>query len=193
MNEEIKIQAEITSDDACQFSVDRPVYPDGSVYFSNPKEAAGSPLAEQIFGIPGISGILISGETVKVSRQGGGDWLPAAKQIGAMIRSQILSGEAAVSAEHRKNLPTEDVLRKRIQELLINEINPAVASHGGFVRLIDVKKNNIYLQLGGGCQGCGMANVTLRQGIEKLIRNQIPEVGNILDVTDHQSGANPYY
>ncbi len=80
-----------------------------------------------------------------------------------------------------------------IQMVLDNEINPAVAAHGGLISLIDVKENVVYLRLGGGCQGCGMADVTLKQGIEKSIRFAVPEVGEILDVTDHASGRNPYY
>jgi Fe/S biogenesis protein NfuA len=65
--------------------------------------------------------------------------------------------------------------------------------HGGFVELIDVKNNSIYIRMGGGCQGCGAADVTLKQGIEKSIRELIPQVGEILDTTDHAAGRNPYY
>ena len=83
--------------------------------------------------------------------------------------------------------------REQIDDLLAREINPAVAMHGGWVELIDVKKNNVYLRLGGGCQGCGAADVTLKQGIEKAIRSLAPSVGEILDTTDHASGRNPYY
>ena len=75
----------------------------------------------------------------------------------------------------------------------IYEINPALGMHGGWVQLIDVKKNSVYLRLGGGCQGCGAADVTLKQGIEKSIRDLMPYVGEILDTTDHAAGRNPYY
>jgi Fe/S biogenesis protein NfuA len=83
-------------------------------------------------------------------------------------------------------------LRWAIGDLLDREINPAVASHGGYVELIDVKKNNVYIRLGGGCQGCGAADVTLKQGIEKAIRGLAPSVGEILYTTDHAEGRNPY-
>jgi Fe-S cluster biogenesis protein NfuA len=193
MNQEIKIQAQITTEDTCQFTVERPVFPNGSVYFAGKQDATGSPLADKIFDIPGISAVLVSENMVKVTKHGNDDWMPIAKQIGAIIRTQLQSGERAISKSIEDSLPSEEEIRAQVQELLINEVNPAVASHGGFVRLIDVKKNNIYLQLGGGCQGCGMASVTLRQGIEKLIRKEIPQIGNILDITDHASGTNPYY
>ena len=81
----------------------------------------------------------------------------------------------------------------RVQELIDSTINPAVAGHGGFVQLVDVKDNKVYLQMGGGCQGCGAADVTLKQGIERLIQEEIPEGEEVLDTTDHASGENPYY
>jgi Fe/S biogenesis protein NfuA len=84
-------------------------------------------------------------------------------------------------------------LKSRVQELIDTMINPAVASHGGFVELIDVQDNRVYLQMGGGCQGCGAADITLKSGIERLIKEEIPEVTEVLDTTDHGSGANPYY
>jgi Fe/S biogenesis protein NfuA len=84
-------------------------------------------------------------------------------------------------------------LKTKVQELIDSMINPAVAGHGGFVDLIDVKDNKVYLQMGGGCQGCGAADVTLKSGIERLIKEELPEVEEVLDTTDHASGANPYY
>jgi Fe/S biogenesis protein NfuA len=84
-------------------------------------------------------------------------------------------------------------LKTRVQELIDSMINPAVAGHGGFVELVDVQDNRVYLQMGGGCQGCGAADVTLKQGIERLIKDEIPEVAEVLDATDHSAGSNPYY
>ncbi|PYN98490.1 MAG: hypothetical protein DMD91_15125 [Candidatus Rokuibacteriota bacterium] len=84
-------------------------------------------------------------------------------------------------------------LKNRVQELIDTMINPAVAGHGGFVELIDVQDNRVYLVMGGGCQGCGAADVTLKSGIERLIKEEIPEIAEVLDTTDHASGANPYY
>ena len=84
-------------------------------------------------------------------------------------------------------------LKEKVQELIDSSINPAVAGHGGFVELIDVQDSRVYLQMGGGCQGCGAADITLKSGIERLIKEEIPEVQEVLDTTDHASGANPYY
>lgn len=81
----------------------------------------------------------------------------------------------------------------RVRILLDTEINPAIAAHGGRVNLVDVRDNKVYLAFGGGCHGCGLVDVTLKQGIETRIREVVPEVTEIVDTTDHSTGENPYY
>ena len=80
-----------------------------------------------------------------------------------------------------------------VQKLFDEQVNPGVASHGGHVTLVDVKDNIVYIQMGGGCQGCGMADVTLKQGIVGIIKKALPHIKDVLDVTDHASGTNPYF
>ena len=80
-----------------------------------------------------------------------------------------------------------------IQAVLNERINPAVAGHGGHIALIDVKEDTAFIRLEGGCQGCGMADVTLKQGIEVEIKGAVPSITAVLDVTDHAGGSNPYY
>ena len=82
---------------------------------------------------------------------------------------------------------------KAVREVLDSRINPAVAGHGGHISLIDVRPPRVYLRLEGGCQGCGMADVTLKQGVEAEIMRAAPEINEILDVTEHAAGSNPYY
>ena len=84
-------------------------------------------------------------------------------------------------------------VEEQIQHVLDDEVNPMVASHGGVVSLLEVKDHNAYLEFGGGCQGCGMIDVTLKQGVEVMIKAQIPEIEAIYDVTDHAGGTNRYY
>ncbi len=88
---------------------------------------------------------------------------------------------------------SQDPIGGRVQQLLDTRINPGVKEHGGHVTLIDVQEGRVFLQLGGGCQGCGMVDVTLRQGIEVMLKEEIPEITEVLDTTDHSSGDNPYY
>jgi Fe-S cluster biogenesis protein NfuA len=188
---EIRITGEPSrTGDRCVFTVDRPVFPEGSAHFSA-ANAALSPLAAEIVAIPGIESTLIADNTVTVNAAYEVDW--PALQIGQIIRKHLRSGAPAVSPAYFDGLPSEGDLKWVIRDLLDREINPAVAAHGGFVELIDVKRNAVFLRLGGGCQGCGAADVTLKQGIEKAIRALAPAVGEILDTTDHAAGRNPYY
>ena len=177
--------------DRCKFTVDRPVLPGSSAFFADPASAASSPLAADLLAIPGVESVLIADDVVTVASSYGVDW--PALGIGNVIRRHLSGGGPIVAPDFFEDLPAEGDLRWAIRDLLDREINPAVAAHGGFVELIDVKRNNVFLRLGGGCQGCGAADVTLKQGIEKAIRALAPKVGEILDTTDHAAGRNPYY
>jgi len=81
----------------------------------------------------------------------------------------------------------------RVKQVIEMQVNPAIASHGGSVTLIEVRDEVVYLEMMGGCQGCGMAAVTLAQGIRRIIMENVPEVRDIVDVTNHDAGDNPYY
>jgi Fe-S cluster biogenesis protein NfuA len=191
--DEIRITAEPKDSSTCRFVVDRPVYPGGSVFFGSKERTSGSLLAEKLFAIDGVSSILIQDNLVTVTAATGGNWMSVAKQVGAAIRSVLSSGEKPVSDSLLSSIPDAETIKKKVQSVLDHEINPAVAAHGGWVELIDVKKNEVFIRMGGGCVGCGMADVTLKQGVERSIRQAVPEVGAILDTTDHASGRNPYY
>jgi Fe/S biogenesis protein NfuA len=82
---------------------------------------------------------------------------------------------------------------QRVVQVLAQQVNPSIAAHGGRAVLVAVEQGTAYLRLSGGCQGCAMATVTLSQGIEKTILQAVPEVTSVVDVTDHQSGTNPYF
>jgi Fe-S cluster biogenesis protein NfuA len=194
VEKEISITGEPTVNPAaCNFTVDRPVYAGGSAYFKNREAAEFSPLAKRIFEIPEVENVLIAENQITVTKSGFEPWPVVGKQVGAKIREHIQTNEPAVAAEFDSALPPESELRTRVQDLLEKQVNPALGNHGGWVELIDVRRNSLYLKLGGGCQGCGSAKMTLKMGIERVIREQIPEVGEILDTTDHAAGRNPYY
>ena len=98
-------------------------------------------------------------------------------------------------------LDREPVARERCREsvgagreqLLTQQINPSLAAHGGFAQLAGVEGTVVYVTMGGGCQGCAVSAMTLRDGIARSIREAIPEVTDVVDTTDHESGENPYY
>ncbi len=82
---------------------------------------------------------------------------------------------------------------ERINQLLDQQINPALASHGGFASLVEVRESTAVVTMGGGCQGCAVSAVTLREGIQKAILENVPEITEVVDSTDHEAGENPFY
>jgi Fe-S cluster biogenesis protein NfuA len=195
MDHDIKMTAHIEPHrpDTCKFVVDAALYESRSAFFADQEQAKASPLAEKLFGIENVTAVRISGNTVAVTKQGEEPWRAVAGKVAGIIREHLTSGEPAVSKDAVSDTLSDEGLRAKVREILDTQINPAVADHGGVVDLLDVKEGKIYIHMGGGCQGCGMADVTLRQGIEAAIRQALPQVDEILDVTDHAAGTNPYY
>jgi Fe-S cluster biogenesis protein NfuA len=190
---QIKITAEVLQHDpsSCKFTVDRSVF-HGFVRFTDKARSQGSPLAERLFAIEGVKGLMFQGFEVTVTNEPGVNWRTVGPLVGAAIRAHLVSGQPAVSEAALQNKGPEDQLREKVQKVLDEQINPAIAAHNGFISLLEVQGTKVFLQMGGGCQGCSGANVTLRQGVEEALRQQIPEITEILDITDHASGENPY-
>lgn len=190
----INITGEPTLDPGvCRFIIDRPVFSEGTVTCRSAEMAQGSPLLEALFAIDGVAEVMVSGSVLTIAKSTLDPWPVLGRQIGAAIREQISSGKTLIDPDIRKKTPSEEQIRQRIEKLFEEQINPSIASHGGFVELHDVEGTRVYLRLGGGCQGCASANITLKHGIEQAIRQEVPEVTEVLDVTDHASGVNPYY
>ncbi|HEY6538506.1 MAG TPA: NifU family protein [Candidatus Dormibacteraeota bacterium] len=110
--------------------------------------------------------------------------------VGARVDADPVSGALRLETSYN---PDDDPLAQAVQQLLDQEINPAVAGHGGYIGLLDIADGVAYLQMGGGCQGCGLAEVTLSQGVRSAITERFPEIREVVDTTDHASGTNPYY
>jgi Fe/S biogenesis protein NfuA len=89
--------------------------------------------------------------------------------------------------------PPQGELAEKVKDVLDAQVNPAVAAHGGEIVLVDVQGSEIYIEMAGGCQGCALSRMTLKQGVERMVRQAVPEVTAVHDVTDHTSGDNPFY
>jgi Fe/S biogenesis protein NfuA len=87
----------------------------------------------------------------------------------------------------------EGALAVRVMQVIDQQVNPSIASHGGFATLLSVDTDTVFITMGGGCQGCAMSKATLKQGIEVAIKQAVPEIIHVIDMTDHATGANPYY
>jgi Fe/S biogenesis protein NfuA len=130
--------------------------------------------------VPGDSADKVRGSTLDVA--GGG-----------MVLQNPNSPSPAPAAAARPPADLSGPVAQRVLQVLNEQINPAIAAHGGRADLVAVEEPIVYLHLSGGCQGCGMAAATLRQGIEVAIFDAVPEITEVVDATDHASGATPYY
>ncbi len=132
------------------------------------------------------------GATVNLRLQGSA--FAMLSQIETMLRHYVPEIEKVQDVMEAIPKPgLETAIGKAVREVLDRRINPAVAAHGGHIALVDVQDDTVYIRLEGGCQGCGMADVTLKQGVVTEIQAVAPTIKNVLDVTDHAGGSNPYY
>lgn len=106
-----------------------------------------------------------------------------------------MGGQLTIKAPNSRvpKVSDDSPIEDKVNYILWNEINPGLASHGGQVSLVEVKEGKAVLQFGGGCQGCSMLNVTLRDGVEKTLLEKLPELKGVRDVTDHSDTTNAYY
>lgn len=192
---------------AVKLKINRMLLPLGEARtYSALEQAAEAPLAQAIFAVDGVNSVELESAMITVQMVEDADWDAIMEKLPPAIIAHYESGSPAVVGAIPENpvkkfnfgfkqvdsRPRDEQLQI-VQELLDKEINPAVAAHGGHFTLIDVKDDNVYVQLGGGCQGCGMADVTLRQGVEQRMKEVLPEMIGLIDTTDHASGNNPYY
>src|SRR5882762_1540565 len=190
---DIRITAEPIDTQRCKFVISVPVLTGGVRRFTAPDEAKGSPLAEAIFAIPGldVTELIVSGNIITVVKQSPAPWQAIGRAVGNAIRSTVTAAQKPASGDG--SAVSDDALYEQVAKVFEEQVNPMVARHGGRVELIDVQDAVVMLRMGGGCQGCGMADVTLRQGIEGMLAQLVPAVRGIVDITDHTSGANPYF
>jgi Fe-S cluster biogenesis protein NfuA len=193
----IRIKAQLDpSGEKIVLMVDRPLLQGYSCWCGNRAEAQErSPLALAIFDSGGIESVLIHEMNATVTRDGTGydSGEDVARRLGKVVRAHLESGAPAVSAGWMENMPPEDSIRDGIQRVIDEEINPGIAAHSGNITLTQVKGNTVYIKMGGGCQGCAASSITLRQGVEGAFRAKVPQMGALLDDTDHSAGANPFF
>lgn len=194
---DLRITAEPIDGGRCKFVVSEPLHAGGVRRFASLDEATGSPLAEAIFAIPGadVAEVIVSGNLVTVVKRSATPWQVVGKAVGQAIRAAVAGGRpvAPTPAAPAAGGADDDALYERVADLFERQVNPMVARHGGRVELIDVQDAVVMVRMAGGCQGCGMADVTLRQGIEAMLHQEVPEVKGIVDITDHAAGSNPYF
>jgi Fe-S cluster biogenesis protein NfuA len=167
----------------------------GCLYTSDKEWAAEwAPLAGHLFdSVDNLKGVRINNSEVLISMAATpSDWREVARSAGSAIREHLQTGSVAVKGGALEAQQGDDLLRQKAQAVIDDTLNPNLASHGGWVEIQASDDKELFITMGGGCQGCGSAAMTMNQGVEVAIRDAVPEIEGINDATDHTSGENPY-
>ena len=179
----------------CLYRVDRNLFV-GTIYVSDREVAASAvPLAAAIMAaVEGVRGVRISQSEVLVTMNAEpADWRTVARETGATIRAFLQEGNRAVAEGALEQLTGNDEIRLRVQKVIDDQLNPNLASHGGWVEIQASDGVDYYMTMGGGCQGCGMVDMTLKDGVEKTLLEQLPQLKAVRDITDHSQTENAFY
>lgn len=188
-----RIQAQLSGSDpnVMGFVLDVPVQAGRSARFDASDDSA--PLSRALFAIPGLRHIEVSEATIWVRKQDSADWGALKPAIAAAIR-HVLDETSVPLGEASAGPPDPDAaLLHAVEALLERQVNPSVAAHGGHIAADRVADGIVYLRMSGGCQGCAASSATLREGVERMLRAALPQIREIVDVTDHAAGSTPFY
>ena len=195
MVENIQITSEVDrrNPNLCRFTSDRTLYV-GTKTVNSKDETTGLPLAGRLMTLPGIEKIQLIGHLLVVTKTEDREWPDLRREVESVLTSYLISGDALSSDDvQEKMMLIGRSTKEKVQYLIDAQINPGVAEHGGSVQILDVRDDSVYLRLHGGCQGCTAADFTLKQGIETIVKRAVPEIQQIIDLTNHGAGLNPYY
>ncbi len=186
--ETIQIQTEFTPNpQSLKFNINRPLLEKGSLYFEDVREAeASSPLAARLFGIPHVEGVLIGQSFVTINRAAGLDtWGPLIEPVSQALREHLNAGEPVLKAGARVSTrgrePQTDV-EKRIVQVLDSRVRPAIARDGGDIIFYGYRDGVVTLYLQGACSTCPSSIATLKQGVERMLCEFVPEVREVVQL-----------
>ena len=187
------VRDQIVTDPALRIELDEGQQsPLGKAYRISLVEREDKQRTEIAINVEGIR-ILLNLDTSNLLSGAEVDWVEENGASGFRVRTPEPQTAAPKAPPRDPGSIPEGPLAERVQQLFDAEINPSIAMHGGAVELVDVDEGTLHLRMTGGCQGCAASQATLRMGIERMVREAIPEITEIVDVTDHSAGTNPYF
>lgn len=210
--EKVEIVASPKGNNVCQFVASIEFLP-GKVSINRSSEWAKTPFASALFSLDGVSEMTFEKNRLMIRKESDASWAELGKKVGATIRefADTLGGNffpndlASTLQEDssREEKPATNSVQnesaiqsdfgKKVLEILNDRIAPSLASHGGAVKLVDIKDKEIHLNFSGGCQGCSQVSTTVKSGIEQVLKQEFGDDITVVDVTNHSQGENPYY
>lgn len=197
----LEIKAKILSEQVILLEVEKNLFKDEQHFeFKNGNHFTGFPLLDKIFSLNMIEEVVVRKNELRIKKNSHISWKDIAPKIGEIIREVDALGEVRlpensalkVNSEEEVSIELPEEL-SGIKEVLAQNILPALAQHGGSVKVVGFKNGILDVVFSGGCQGCSQSTVTVKQGIEKLLKQRYPQITEVRDVTLHNEGANPYY
>ena len=193
MSSPVKVIAKPVDGSRCTLVLSRPVRLSGVRRYSRGDDTGDAPVAKALLDVPGVAEVVVAGDELTVTKSASAPpWSDLVAQLRYAVRAAIEQPDPLAAAAPA-GLPDDDAVYRVAEHVCRTEIDSWVAQHGGTVELVDVQDGIVVLRMGGGCQGCGMARVTLSQGIESALRRAIPGLRGVRDVTDHGMGSRPYF
>ncbi|MDP7182658.1 MAG: NifU family protein [Alphaproteobacteria bacterium] len=181
------IQTEQTPNPATlKFLPGEPVLGEGTAYFASAEAASRSPLAERLFAVEGVVGVFFGSDFISVTKTEGKEWQVLKPSILGTIMEHYVTGQPVLIAGEDTEVASEgeedDVVRQ-IKELIETRVRPAVAQDGGDIIFHRFESGVVYLQMQGACSGCPSSTMTLKAGIENMLKHYVPEVEEVRPVT----------
>jgi Fe-S cluster biogenesis protein NfuA len=181
------IQTEQTPNPATlKFLPGRQVMARGVADFTEPADAGSSPLARRLFEVDGVTGVFFGTDFITVTKAAGQDWYVLKPAVLGAIMEHYLSGDPVLAPEAAEQdegaLDEDDEIVKQIRELIETRVRPAVAQDGGDIIFCGFERGVVYLHMRGSCSGCPSSTITLKNGIENLLRYYVPEVVEVRPV-----------
>ncbi|QBF33956.1 DUF6522 family protein [Thalassococcus sp. S3] len=187
----IRAQASARDPSVMGFILDAPLT-GADAHFASNEDA---PLPRTLRGIAGVGTVEVSNATIWVRKTEGAAWPDLKPSIAAGIRAVLSSTPDPLGStlQEQTDHDPDAVLLSSVRDLLDRQVNPSVAAHGGHIEAEKVENGTVFLRMSGGCQGCAASAATLREGVERMLRAALPDLQEIVDVTDHEAGSTPYY
>lgn len=164
--------------------------------YEDSTQALQSPVASKIFGFPWTQSVIVGSDFVAVTKQEWVEWSVLEEPLKGLLEEHFQQSSTPIEENPEMQKKTNNLDSPEahiIKQLIEEQINPALSAHGGYVVLHSVEDNQVYLEMGGGCQGCAMSYQTMKEGIEGAIKQMVPTITQVVDVTNHSMGDNPFY
>ncbi|OQW49072.1 MAG: hypothetical protein A4S09_12665 [Proteobacteria bacterium SG_bin7] len=195
MDQEIIIRWEIRDNQTCSYFLNKKISKN-EVLYTDSLSANRSPLAAKIFGFPWTKSVELKPDQVNILKHDWVEWEVLAEPLAGLIKEHLNEKLQRGNIEENPEIKDHEIhhpLAEQISILIDNEINPAVAAHGGYIRLMNVKDDKVFISMEGGCQGCAQSQATLKEGVVTTIQKYFPQIQDVVDVTNHAQGENPYF